>query len=238
MFKTKYVGKIQETPTDWSFLFEIPDGFSYKAGQYSVIRIELTHLDTRSNARTCSTSSSPTEKYLQFTFTIRDSGFKNTLMEMKEGTEVELTPARGKMILDEVQTEHCVMIAGGIGVTPFRGIIKDAYDTKQTAKKISLIYSDKTLEELAFYPELKTIEVDYSHFKAFYTLTRHLPTAGEWQGRLGRINEEFIVECIGSIDECTFMICGPVDMCKSAIAQLQSLGVLRERMITELFTGY
>lgn len=238
MFKTKYIGKIQETPTDWSFRFEIPEGFEYKGGQYSVIRIALAHPDSRSNARTCSTSSSPTEPYLQFTFTIRNTGYKDTLMEMEPGTEVELTPARGKMILDEVKTNHCVMIAGGIGVTPFRGIIKEAYDLQRLDKKITLIYSDKTLQELAFFPEFKEIESKYKNFNAFYTLTRHTPDAGEWNGRMGRINEEFIVESIADLEVCTFMICGPVDMCKSAMSQLAAIGVPRERVITEMFTGY
>jgi len=238
MFKSKYIGKVQETPTDWSFRFEIPKGFEYRGGQYSVIRIDLAHPDSRSNARTCSTSSSPTEPYLQFTFTIRNTGYKDTLMEMQPGEEVELTPARGKMVLDQSMSEHCVMIAGGIGVTPFRGIIKEAYDLRRLDKKITLIYSDKTLSELAFFSEFKDIESDYANFRAFYTLTRHTFDAGEWAGRMGRINEEFIIESVADLEVCTFMVCGPVEMCKGAMAQLSSLGVTRERIITEMFTGY
>jgi glycine betaine catabolism B len=238
MFKTKYLGKVQETPTDWSFRFERPEGYEYKAGQYSVIRIELSHPDTRSNARTCSFSSSPTEQYLQFTFTIRDTGFKHTLMEMKEGTIVELTPARGKMIMDSVLTSELIMIAGGVGVTPFRGIIKEAYDSQLSEKKIVLLYSDKTIEELAFYAEFQKIEMEYANLSIIYTLTRHEPHHGEWLQNQGRIDSLFIERSIENVDNSTFMICGPVEMAQNALSHLQNFNIPRERIITELFTGY
>jgi ferredoxin-NADP reductase len=237
LFKSKFLEKVQETPTDWSFRFSVPEGFYYLAGQYSVIRLQLTHPDTRSNARTCSFSSSPTESYLQFTFTIRDTGFKNTLMQMEPGTEVELTTPRGKMTLEEVHTHNCVMVAGGVGVTPYRGIIKCAYDRKLVDTRITLLYSDKTIEELAFYNELEAIQKDYT-FRVLYTLTRHSPEAGSWPGRLGRIDQSFISENAPNLDDTTFMVCGPVEMAQAAIVHLESLGIPKEKIISELFTGY
>lgn len=238
MFKSKFIEKVQLTPTDWSFRFEIPDGYEYKAGQYSVIRVNLAYPDTRSNARTCSFSSSPTEPYLQFSFTIRDTGFKKTLMEMESGTEVELTPARGKMVLEEVHTPHCVMIAGGVGVTPFRGIIKRVYDEQAWNTKITLLYSDKTLDELEFYSEFQEVETHCPQFRAIYTLTRHLQEHGDWKGKIGRIDTVFIKEYISDLEQCTFMVCGPVEMVQGAMVHLAAMNIPRERIISELFTGY
>jgi len=238
MFKSKLIDKIQETPTDWSFRFSRPRGFEYFAGQYTVIRSSLIYPDVRGNSRTCSLSSSPSEDYLQFTFTMRHTGFKDTLMEMSVGTEVELFPVRGKMILEDVETEHCLMIAGGIGVAPYRGIIKFVHDNPSLNRKITLLYSDKTIPELCFKKEFDQISEIDSRLKIVYTLTRHDSQEHIWDGRQGRIDPDFIIANAGIMDLTRYMVCGPVEMVKDTMAILLANGVEREWIMAELFTGY
>lgn len=235
--KAIFIEKIQETPTDWSFRFEKPENFKYKAGQYSVIRVPPLRSDYRNNVRTCSTSSSPTEDYLQFTFTIRNTGFKDTLMDMEKGFEVEIYPAVGKMTLEDVSGDNIVMIAGGIGVAPYRGMIKYAYDNKMTNKNITLLYSDKIFEELAFYNEFNKIASEFASFKPIFTLTRHDNTI-KWDGQTGRINSEFISKNVSNISNTKFMVCGPEEMVRSGLAYLNELNVSRENIAAELFTGF
>ncbi|MDQ3098521.1 MAG: FAD-dependent oxidoreductase [bacterium] len=236
--KAIFIEKVQVTPTDWSFRFQQPEGFKYKAGQYSVIRVPPMHEDYRNNVRTCSTSSSPTEEYLQFTFTIRNTGFKDTLMHMDRGFEVEIYPAVGKMTLEDLPTEQLVMIAGGIGVAPYRGMIKYAFDTNMTGTKIKLLYSDKVLNEIAFREEFDFIAASYSAFEPVYTLTRHDPSDGEWNGETGRIDSAFISRYVEDIENTKFMVCGPEQMVRSGLLYLGELGVPRERIAAELFTGF
>ncbi len=236
--KAIFIEKIQETPTDWSFRFEKPEGFKYKAGQYSVIRVPPLREDYRNNVRTCSTSSSPTEPYVQFTFTMRHTGFKDTLMDMDRGFEVELYPAVGKMTLEDVPGDKVVMIAGGIGVAPYRGMIKYAYDTNMSDRKITLLYSDKVIEEISYKAEFDAIAAAFPSFMPVYTLTRHEESHGEWKGERGRITSEFIQRYVDDVENTHFMVCGPEQMVRSGLLYLGELGVPRERITAELFTGF
>ncbi len=236
--KAIFIEKVQVTPTDWSFRFNKPEGFVYKAGQYSVIRVPPINEDYRNNVRTCSTSSSPTEPYVQFTFTIRHTGFKDTLMDMDPGFEVEMYPAVGKMTLEDVPAKKLVMIAGGIGVAPYRGMIKYAYDTKMSGTKITLLYSDKTLSEIAFRDEFDAIAADFPSFTPVYTLTRHVPVDGDWNGPQGRIDSGFIKKYVEDFEATKFMVCGPEQMVRSGLSYLWELGVPQESIAAELFTGF
>lgn len=233
MVTTKFIEKVQETPTDWSFRFEKPVGYEYKAGQYSVMRMPMMFPDTRHGARTCSLSSSPTEDFLQFTFTIRDTGFKQTIMEMQPGDEASISPARGPLTLDEVKTDHLCMVAGGIGVAPFRAIAKFMQDKGLTNPKTTLFYSDKDHHEIVFAKEWQS----FQNLVCNITLTR-LGEEHTWDGLRGRLQWEMFeaAETIG--DDVTYMLCGAPEMVIDVRAMLEAHGVNPERIIQELFTGY
>lgn len=229
-----FLEKIQESPTDWSFRFTIPDGYIYKAGQYSVLKMDMKFLDTRHGARTCSFSSSPSEPFLQYTFSMRDTGFKKTLMALEPGEPVLITPARGALTLDSAETSHVCMIAGGIGVAPFRGIMKYVSDNHLKQPKLSLIYSDKSVEELVFHQEFSSYE---SFMNIDYTLTREDKL--DWQGRRGRIDWDMLENYEESYgDDVTYLLCGSTEMVQYVHALLQAHAVPKERIIMELFTGY
>lgn len=233
MATAQFLERVQVTPTDWSFRFTVPDGYTYKAGQYAVIRMPMRYPDDRFGARTCSFSSSPTEKFLQFTFTVRETGFKKTLMEMVAGEEVMITPARGNLTLENVKTSELVMIAGGIGVAPFRGMVKYMHDMDLDLPKVSLLYSDKDHHEIAFASEWEM----YPDLALLITLTR-LPENHEWSGLKGRINWEMVKSLFADKTDSTFMLCGSPEMVKYSHELLQKNGVPPQNIIQELFTGY
>lgn len=116
----------------FSLIFEKPLGFYFYPGQYLDYELEK---DTR--AFTISTS--PTEDFLMLTAKKGPSEFKKALSKLKPGSEITTSHPVGTFILDE--SSPAVFIAGGIGITPFRSMIKYALDQKLKTP-ITLIYSN------------------------------------------------------------------------------------------------
>jgi len=83
---------------------------------------------------------------------VRGSGFKRSLVEAPLGTEVEVHGPYGDFTLPE-EPSKIVMLAGGIGVTPFRAMAQDARE-RSLDHTLSLIHANRTPEEAPFLDEL------------------------------------------------------------------------------------
>lgn len=150
-----------------SLILEKPDDFHFYPGQY--LDYELG--DTRS----FTISASPTEKFLMLTAKKGLSEFKKTLFELNPNETISASSPIGTFILDE--TSPAVFIAGGVGITPFRSMIKYALDQKLTTP-ITLIYTNSD-ENFIFKDELNGWQKLMPHFKISYVNTTT-------QGRLNR----------------------------------------------------
>lgn len=128
-----------ELPGVSSVIFKKPPGFNFYAGQY--LDYELPVKDPDGNTRSFTIASSPTEDFLMLSTKNGKSVFKKNLLSLKPGTEVKTSHPAGTFTLDE--KSPAVMIAGGIGITPFRSMIKYALDQKLTTP-MTLIYSSST----------------------------------------------------------------------------------------------
>lgn len=126
----------QDSENIYSLIFEKPRGFNFYAGQYLDITLKT---DDPFKSREFTIASSPTEDFLMITTKKGASGFKKTLEKLKVSDFVEITHPAGTFTLDE--TEPAVFMAGGIGITPFRSILKYILDNKLTTPVI-LIYSN------------------------------------------------------------------------------------------------
>ncbi|MDO8503140.1 MAG: FAD-dependent oxidoreductase [bacterium] len=243
-FKVKLLGKKQEAKGTMTFFFERPKGFSYLAGQYIYITLpKLLFPDPRGDTRHFTLSSSPTEDKFAITTRMREeSGFKKTLDEMKDGEEVSISGPNGTFVLDNEKTETPqVMIAGGIGVTPYRSIIKYVSD-KNLQVPIYLVYSNSIPEEIAFKEELDTLATKHPNIKVTYTITKPQPEADvKWSGLVGRIDETFLRKLeTGNwkLATASFWVCGPPAMASALDAVLETLKVPYEHINSEKFTGY
>ena len=128
---------------DWKFDF-IP-------GQYMEWTLCFKDVDGRGNRRSFTLASSPTESdvHVGLKFYEPSSSFKRALSAMKKGDIIEGGPIAGNFILSQDASEKLVFIAGGVGITPFRSMIKYLTDKKER-RDIVLFYivADKT--ELAY----------------------------------------------------------------------------------------
>ena len=139
--------KNKETENIFSLILEKPKGFNFYPGQY--IDIGLPVEDEFGNTRAFTISSSPTENFLMITPKIGVTPFKKFMEKLKKEDVITSSHPAGTFTLDE--SSPAVFIAGGIGITPFRSMIKYVLDM-QISTPITLIYSVNG--EFAFKNEL------------------------------------------------------------------------------------
>src|SRR3989344_9620287 len=120
------IRKQKEAKGTYSFYFDNRNKIKYLPGQYFYFTLpQLNYDDARGPTRHFTISSSPSEKEFKFTTRIREkSGYKKTLFELPMGTNLEVEGPNGTFILDENEKGEHILIAGGIGITPFRSFIK------------------------------------------------------------------------------------------------------------------
>lgn len=237
-FKTKLIQKREEAKGTKTFVFEKPADFDYLAGQYAYFTLpQLKYPDDRGNTRHFTLSSSPTEGYISLTTRLRDSGFKKTLNELPLKSELSVRGPQGDFVLQGDSETQQVMIAGGIGITPFRSITRYLADKNLTVP-IHLIYSNSIPEEITFKEELDKIATEHPNIKVDYTITKPEESNVSWSGHVGRIDEKYLSELTSTYHEPIFWLCGPPPLVSAIEEVLAKLDIPNERIHSEKFTGY
>jgi ferredoxin-NADP reductase len=220
----------------------------YTAGQYAFFKLDGVYGDPKSNIRHFSISSSPTEQdYLQISTRIRDSPYKQKLASLEEGTKITAWGPQGEFVLhDDDHSKPAIFLSGGIGVTPFRSMIKYATD-KQLPLKITMFDSNRNEQSILYKDEFdKWVSQNKQNLKVVYTITeeeeqKESAIATNWNGERGRIDKSMLDRHLtkDEIDNAIFYICGPPGMLKAMQELLQKeLQVPKDRLKIEAFTGY
>lgn len=217
-----------------SFFWEADPPFIWRPGQFLYYTIPLPKPDPRGNTRHFTIASSPTEKLIQLTTRIRDESlYKQTLNKLELGAVVEGSGPRGDFVLDEERDTPQVFLAGGIGITPFRSMIKYATDQKLKTP-IHLIYSNSTPEDIIFKNELDRWKQVNPNLSVVYTITK--PEGIEdWNGLTGRINANMISN---QLKIPVYWLCGPPAFVSGVQDELQKLSISGDSVEVEEFTGY
>lgn len=226
-----------------SFFWEPEKDVKWLAGQYYYFTLPaMKYPDPRGSTRHFTISSSPTEgKLLRLTTRIREeSGYKKTLDELPVGSVIDGEGPNGTFILEETP-EPNIFIAGGIGITPFRSMIKNVTD-KNLKTPIYLIYSNSLPEEIVFKKELEDIAAAHPNIKLAMTVSRPQESKEKWTGMTGRVDEVMVKNLIEGwkleIGKCTFWLCGPPPMIDAMEEVVGKLGVTSNKVRSEKFTGY
>jgi len=242
--KLTLVKKKDEAKGTHSFFWQADKNFTYLPGQYLYYTFpELNYPDPRGSTRHFTISSSPTENEIRLTTRIRDeSGFKKTLNEIKVGSTLLGEGPNGTFILDENEKGNHVLIAGGIGITPFRSFIKYNIDNKLTDIKLSLIYSNTIPEEITFKKELDIWAKEYANINVALTVSKPEESKLKWKGLSGRIDAEMIKKLIVNWklknENLTYWLCGPPPLVEAMEKTLGELKVTSDKVRSEKFTGY
>ncbi len=170
-----------------------------------------------------------------FEITIKRDGKMGTSLVdwADEGDTLWVIEPTGKFlpVLDP-PTKHLICIAGGSGVTPFRGFVREATQLK-LATKITVLYSVRTTHDVIFDEEFRALEKENPNFEFLVTCTR-LAENDLWEGRRGRIDSAWVKEQVGDLENTIFYACGPnalVDFATNLVRD--GLNVPKEQMMIE-----
>lgn len=220
-----------------TYIFEKPKNFNYLPGQYLVLIFSKSgNLDKESREFTL--SSSPTEDHLSITTkNENNSDFKRKLETLQIGDSIEADGPFGTFILDEDISGKHILLAGGIGVTPFRSIIKYNVDKNLKNTDIHLIYSSSNENIVLFKDDFDNWTNDNIDITFVLTSDNHNKM---WKGEVGRIDNNMIkrLTTYYLLPTTTFWICGSKDFVRDMESILLRLKVKPDKVHSETFTGY
>ena len=223
----------RETPDVKSLKLDLEEQkFDYKPAQFLYLSLDVE--DVGSDSRPLSIASSPTENFIMVSTKISNSDFKQRLDKIKVGDTVTIKGPLGTFILKE-DAREIVMLGGGIGITPFRDMIKYAAD-KKLPTKMTLLYSNRTPADIVYNDEWHVFERENPNLKVVNTITDY--QGDDWQGRRGRIDEYLVKEYCSDLQNTPFYICGPPGMVNAMFELLIKMGVPGPNVKVERFVGY
>ncbi|HYA20491.1 MAG TPA: FAD-dependent oxidoreductase [Burkholderiales bacterium] len=238
-FAAKLIERNEVAEGTMAFTFERPSDFNFTAGQFlTVIVPNPPFSDAKGNRRTFSIASPPQElAHLEIATRMTDSALKRSLAELPLSTPVELFGPAGSFVLHKASSMPAVFIAGGIGITPFRSMINDAF-ARHLTHQITLVYSNRNLEGAAFHDEFLRAAEAHTKFKYIPTMTEANKSHRQWSGLRRIVDAHFLREHIGDIMAPVFYIAGPPGMVTGINKAVIEAGAEPARVRSEKFDGY
>ena len=208
----------------------------FKPGQYFwVTLLDPPYDDEKGPRRHITVVTSPNERgVLGLCTRLRDSAFKRSIAEMPIGAQVEVEEPKGSFLLPENTTRRYVFIAGGIGITVFRCMLRYIAE-EQLPHRVTLLYSNRDRDSAAFLDELVELEHDHPNLELVLTMTDD----PAWDGEARRIDAGLFRDYLGSeLQSLTYLIAGPPAMVEGVVGTLEAAGVPEAQLRPERFSGY
>ncbi|MBI2863538.1 MAG: hypothetical protein HYX94_03140 [Chloroflexi bacterium] len=212
----------QETPSVKSFVLDLEgQNLPFLPGQYVDLVVET---DFESLVGGFSIASSPLRK-ASIELAVKYRSDRRPAAHLHEkaqvGDPVLVLGSSGEFYYRPDMGSSLVLIAGGIGITPFTSMIRFVDEAKLDTRVV-LLYSAKTPDELVFLDELRAISARNPRISCVFTVTR--PIDESWEGRVGRIDEQLLAEIIKD-SHALFYVCGPSGMAEAITALLEKQSV-------------
>lgn len=221
-----------------AFHFEKPEGFTFKAGQFGDWKlIDPPETDDEGTIRAFSFAGAPYEKTLLLATRMRDTAFKRVLRAMQPGAEILLDAPAGSFTLHNNASIPAVFLAGGIGVTPVRSIVRQAAHDR-LPHRIFVFDANNRPEDAAFLDDLKQAEQENPNYTLIATMAQMEKSRRGWDGATGYITQELLENAIGDLSRPIYYVVGPLAMVQAMRGILASAGVDDDNIRTEEFSGY
>jgi ferredoxin-NADP reductase len=217
-----------------AFEFEKPAGYTFTAGQATDwTLIDPIETDAEGNGRSFSLACAPGEAVLRLATRMRDTAFKRILGKMQPGDTISIDDPWGDFTLDADESKEAVFLCGGIGVTPFLSMMKDAV-LRDTSRKLSLFFSNKTVKDAPFRDELLELVGKNPALRMIETITED----PSWTGEKGFIDRAMLERHIPDITKPIYYVAGPPQMVAAMKKMLLEAGLNESQLKLDEFLGY
>lgn len=221
----------------YDFIFKQVKPLVFKPGQYLEWTLGHRQPDARGNRRYFTIASSPTEPDLRLgvKFYQNPSSFKQKLLSLNVGDQIVAGNLAGDFVLPDNCQKKLVFLAGGIGITPFRSMLKYLVDRGEK-RDIIFMYSNRTQSEIVYGDVLAEAKENLK-VKMVGALTDEAQVPADWPGHRGYIDAKLIASEVPDYLERYFYISGSHVMVSAFKETLIGLGVRRSRIKTDFFPG-
>lgn len=229
--------RVRLAPDIFEFSFVPARKLAFAPGQYMEWTLDHADPDARGNRRYFTLASSPTEEQVKVgvRFSAASSSFKQALLGLDASHEIVAAQVSGDFVLPRDPQQKCVFIAGGIGITPFRSMLKYLLDTHQP-RPIVLFYANRSVEDIVYQDVLDRAERELG-IKTIYTVSDRRTVPHSWKGKIGHITSQMITNAVPDYDACRFYISGPPSMVDDFKVALHRLGIRGDQIKTDYFAG-
>jgi ferredoxin-NADP reductase len=208
----------------------------FQPGQYFwVTLVDPPYDDDKGPRRHITVVTSPNERgVLGLCTRLRDTAFKRSLAELPLGAEVDVEQPKGSFLLPEDTNRDYVFVAGGIGITVFRCMLRYVAE-EGLPHRVTLVYSNRDRESTAFLDELGELERANPNLRVVLTMTDD----PGWDGETRRIDADVLRDHLeGDLGAFTYLLAGPPGMVEAMVETLSEAGVPEEQVLPERFSGY
>lgn len=224
--KLNLINRKTEVPGVESFVFQPAEPASWKAGQFFHYVLHHRPTDECGSDRWFTIASAPSEKTVMITTRFandNESTFKKALAGLNIGDSIEVSELEGDFIVEDFTKEY-VFVAGGIGITPFRSILKEL-DRNGVRLSATLLYANRD-QNIAYKDELETFAKTNPSLKINYVISPE------------RVDIEKIKSLVPDMEKQMFYVSGPEPMVESLGNALKEAGVPADRIKQDWFPGY
>lgn len=221
-----------------AFHFSKPEGFEFRPGQ----SVDLTlkdppETDGEGNTRTFSIASAPFEPNLMTATRMRDTAFKRVLRSLPLGTQLKVEGPSGSFTLHKNTAKPAVFLAGGIGITPFLSVLRQAAHSR-LSQDLHLFYSNRRPEDAPFIDNLEELAKLNPNFHLVMTMTAMAKSSRPWSGETGVIDRELLSKHLARLQGPIYYIAGPPAMVAALRPVLTEATVDEDDIRSEEFAGY
>jgi ferredoxin-NADP reductase len=234
-----------------AFRFTRPGGFDFVPGQALELLLPSGTADGAPLGHAFSIVSAPHEQEVVIATRMRDSAYKRALDALQPGAKVQLDGPFGELVLDH-GARPAVLIAGGIGITPFMSMLRHAARERST-RALALVYSNRRPRDAAFLEELQSLARAQAGFALHATMTAPAGSTAGWSGLSRHIDADMLAAAARSVGARSpgngspsrpdasspqWYVAGPPGLVAAASMALDDLGVPERDVHGEEFEGY